>query len=344
MTNREYYLLTLNFEPFADGRAKYAASSKATEDIRTILKENFTIKEKILTRRFRNKLIGPIEFIIKFFCICITIPKGGIVFIQYPMVNIIAFVKVLRLLKRYRTIAIIHDLQSYRYENQHHKREQELKIINTFDFVIVHSDKMKSILQNDGIVTQMIVLQAFDYILPQDMSIQRKTDTVVFAGVLHKSVFLQKMNKITENTLSYNLYGILHDEIKLASFMNYKGLFPPNNVSIIEGEGGLLWDGDSIEDCEGQFGRYLEMIAPHKFSLYLASGLKVIVWEKSAMSPIVKNRNLGIIVKNLYEVSQKISALSEKEKNDMDNNVQIIKNEIRTGHFFMSSMKKINFQ
>ncbi|MBP5371200.1 MAG: hypothetical protein J6Y55_04670 [Bacteroidales bacterium] len=336
------YLLTLNFEPFADGRAKYAASSKATEDVRTILTKSFLVKEKVLTRRFRNKLIGPIEFIIKFCCVCFFIPKGNIVFVQYPMVNISAFTRVIHLLKRFTSIAIIHDLQSYRYENQYHKREQELGIINSFDFVIVHSEKMRNLLQNDGIRTKMIVLQAFDYLLPQKMDIQKKENVVVFAGALHKSGFLQDMNKITETSLSYNLYGVIREELKTPSFVTYKGLFSPNDVSVVEGEWGLLWDGNSIENCEGQFGRYLEIIAPHKFSLYLACGLKIIVWEKSAMASLVEKRNLGIIVKDLYEVSPKISALSEKEKAEMGKNVTRIKEEIRTGHFFLSAMEQID--
>lgn len=340
--DRLVYLLTLNFDPFADGRAKFAASSKATEDIRTILTKNYTVKEKVLTRRFRNKLIGPIEFIIKFYWLCITIPKGSMVFVQYPMVNISAFMRVIHLLKRFTSIAIIHDLQSYRYENQYRKRSQELEIINSFDFVIVHSEKMKNLLQNDGIRTKMIVLQAFDYLLPQEMDIQKKDNVVVFAGALHKSCFLQDMNKITENSLSYNLYGIIREELKTPSFVTYKGLFSPNDVSIVEGEWGLLWDGNSIENCEGQFGRYLEIIAPHKFSLYLACGLKVIVWEKSAMASLVEKRNLGIVVKNLYEVSPKILALSETEKTEMGKNVKKIKEEIRTGLFFLSAMEQID--
>ena len=304
------YLLTLKFDPFADGHAKFSASSKATEDVRNILKEKFFVRERIFTRRFRNKLIGSVEFVLKFYFLCLSIPKGSVVIVQYPMVNISVFTKVLFLLKRFTTIAIIHDLQTYRFENQKEKRMLEIEALNEFNFVIVHSTKMQQQLVCDGVTSKMYVLNIFDYLLHSESRITQKKNSIVFAGALHKSDYLQDLHKIGgHENYRFHLYGMVKPNIDYSSFIKYKGAFSPNDVHSIEGEWGLLWDGNSIYDCTGNFGDYLQLIAPHKFSLYLACGLKTIVWEHSAMADIVRKNKLGITIASLDEIYEKIKEL-----------------------------------
>ena len=55
---------------------------------------------------------------------------------------------------------------------------------------------------------------------------------------------------------------------------------------------------------------YLKIIAPHKFSLYIAVGLPVIVWSGSAMAKVVREKKIGIVVDSLYELKDKIEAIS----------------------------------
>ena len=50
----------------------------------------------------------------------------------------------------------------------------------------------------------------------------------------------------------------------------------------MEGSFGLVWDGISVETCAGVYGEYLKVNNPHKTSLYLASGIPVIIWKEAA--------------------------------------------------------------
>lgn len=43
---------------------------------------------------------------------------------------------------------------------------------------------------------------------------------------------------------------------------------------------GLVWDGNSMDTCTGNYGSYLRINDPHKVSLYLSSGLPIIVGQK----------------------------------------------------------------
>ena len=56
----------------------------------------------------------------------------------------------------------------------------------------------------------------------------------------------------------------------------------------MEGNWGLVWDGNSIDTCSGNFGEYLRLNAPFKFSLYLAAKRPVVVWRESAMAEYVR--------------------------------------------------------
>ena len=48
--------------------------------------------------------------------------------------------------------------------------------------------------------------------------------------------------------------------------------------------------------CTGQYGEYLKINSPFKFSLYLAANRPVVVWSKSALASYVKEYKLGICV------------------------------------------------
>ena len=74
-----------------------------------------------------------------------------------------------------------------------------------------------------------------------------------------------------------------------------------------------MWDGTSIDTCEGDLGDYLRLIASHKLSLYLAMGIPVIVWKDSAEAEFVTREGLGIAVSGLKELPDRISAISDEE-------------------------------
>ena len=71
--------------------------------------------------------------------------------------------------------------------------------------------------------------------------------------------------------------------------VKYCGQYKPEELpEKLEGGFGLVWDGDDLGACTGVFGEYMKYNNPHKTSLYLASGLPVIIWEKAAMAKYIE--------------------------------------------------------
>lgn len=336
---KELYYIRFAYPKMLNGVGKYVASSKATQDVSDILLKHYKVNDVVITRHFLNKVLGSLEFLMSFFFALRKIPKNGNVFIQYPLINLGIFKYCYRRLAKFNAITIIHDLQSYRFPHFRHFRQLEIDILNAHKHIIVHSENMKKRLVADGVRTHIVVLGVFDYLLNDSVNAVEKKNAIVFAGALEKSIFLKDLKKIDFQSYFFNLYGRDCPAIDLGGCAQYKGKFLPSDVSPIEGEWGLLWDGDSAFDCVGNFGEYLTLIAPHKLSLYLACGHKVIIWEKSAMADFVKRNHIGILIKSLEEVPQKLSQITESENEEMRINVQNVSCQIRHGEMFKNALK-----
>ena len=323
---------------FIKGKGKFEASSKARNDISNILLNTFDNIDYIpLYRHTQNKFIGVLELLLQLFYYLIFTKKEDVIFIQYPVVNLRAFYLCKKVLKNRTIVALIHDLPSYRYIKDFGKKKKEIDILNSMTYLIVHSEAMANKLKNDGISTNITVLKAFDYLLPKNQEIKYDKNKIVFAGALQKSLFLNDLYRCSCKNIAFNLYGGIKPDIITNSNIIYKGKFAPDDISSIEGDWGLLWDGDSVDNCRGNFGEYLKIIAPHKFSLYIACRLKIIVWEESAMAKFVKENKIGIIIKNLNEIEEKIKSLTDEEIEEYEKNVTLISESIRNGLMFTNA-------
>ena len=119
-----------------------------------------------------------------------------------------------------------------------------------------------------------------------------------------------------------NVYGRhLEEELENPHF-EYKGVLPPDEiVENLEGDFGLVWSGSEIDCCGGMKGVYYEYASPHKLSMYLMAGMPVIVSQKSALADVILSKNIGITVKSLNEIQNKLSAISKLEYAKMKKSV-----------------------
>ena len=113
---------------------------------------------------------------------------------------------------------------------------------------------------------------------------------------------------------------------------------------MLEGDFGLVWDGESLEEGQEAAGRYLRYNCPHKFSLYMAAGMPVIVGKQSAMAEITERETLGITVGSLRELPGKLAELSAEDYREMQENAQRIKERVRQGKYLEDALKKCGLE
>ena len=340
------YFLNLESRSIFKSNVRFESGFKAPTDVRNIVMALPNFKYKRIVRHTSNRFWGVLELLVQFYLFFLFTPKNSIVFLQYPMVNIRIFKRLKHFFHRFRTIVIVHDLQSYRYPDDYSYRKDEIDILNSMACLIVHTESMKNELKRVGVQTKMVVLGVFDYILPKTNFIEKRNGKIVFAGGLNKSLFLRDFDTIDLSPYILYAYGAAKPDFELGNNIEYKGSFLPDDVSRVEGEWGLVWDGDSLDSCTGNFGEYLKIIAPHKLSLYIACGLKVIVWEKSAMADFVTQNKIGITISSLSQLRSKLSTLSIEDNEIMSKNLSEFSKKVREGKMlenaFIKAMSSLN--
>lgn len=238
-----------------------------------------------------------------------------------------------------KTILILHDIFSLRSigNNNMVQVEDEVNLLNNFNVIISHNNKMTDWLKAQGVKVKIINLDLFDYYNSNEIREQNAVgNQIVFAGNLAKAGFL---NQIKTQLTKIVLYGPNSGKY-LSKLIEYRGVFAPDALPrYIEGNYGLVWDGDSSHTCGGEFGEYLRLNDPHKVSLYISCGLPVIIWDQAALAEFITCNQIGLTVDSLDEMDAKIASVSDKQYEEMKTNVRQLAIKVRSGYFIKTAVQ-----
>ena len=281
------------------------------------------------------------------------VPKGAVLFVQYPdSYQGRIGVRLLRWIKRHRDVRIImliHDLPTLRYQSAADLANRAPEVnenLSYADVLIVHNRRMLDWMAEHGTPqSKMLSIDLFDYLTEAPLSLEpvdaccRRSIAIPGYLALSSSGFLAKLHEI--NDIEWQLYGVAFESDKVAgSNVHYHGSFSPETLpSQMKCGFGLIWYGSSIDVCDGFLGRYVQYINPHKFSLFMASGMPVIVWDKSAMADFVHTNAVGLVVNSLRELPQLIGALSDAEYAAMRANALRLSALVRDGKFTRTALE-----
>ena len=345
---------TINGEP--------NAGSKARNDISDILQSlgfspmtfdfiynETSLKNRTLWRKIKENLKLRIEWaeMLK------KIGRGDTVIVQFPVLRRpILLALAFRGVKRRggRVVLLAHDMEILRYASRNDVNKfkkarityEERSVLKLADKVIVHNSRMKDKMKElgyDG--DKMIELGIFDYLIPdyRETSDKELRFSVAVAGNLrpHKSKYIYSLPRDTE----FELYGIGF-EGKETEKVHYHGAFPPEKLPMEMRAGfGLVWDGDSADTCSGTDGEYLKINNPHKTSLYLASGMPVIIWKEAALASFILQNQAGFAVGSLSEIAGMLEGMDQSTYKRMAENAKKIGEKLRNGSFTKNAIQKL---
>jgi hypothetical protein len=330
------------------------AGSKATADAAEIVDELGFLPLYLKMNNERNGYLAKIQrqwdYFFQWRKIVKSIDDNSIVFLQhpfhYPQLTREHSLKTLRK-KGVKFVCLIHDvekLRAFRY-NGYYQREFEF-MLDIGDFFIVHNNVMKAYFESLGISSQkIIVLEIFDYLLKNEINNTIEFEkSIAIAGNLDttKCGYIGELKALHQ--LKINLYGINFNE-SMREYKNivYHGVFPPDDVPKQLTRGfGLVWDGESIMGCVGKSGQYLKYNNPHKLSLYLASGIPVVIWKDAAEASFVEENKLGYCVTDLKEAEQRILKCSRENYVDFQKNVLIVGEKIKSGFYLRQALRQVS--
>jgi hypothetical protein len=126
------------------------------------------------------------------------------------------------------------------------------------------------------------------------------------------------------------------------SRVSYKGIFNPDAPDLPEKyHFGLIWEGESIETCTGQYGQYIRFNNPHKFSLYLSLGLPVIVWKEAAIASFVIENKIGFTIGSFDELEKISETVSDEIYREYLANIHDLSDKVRKGFFLGKAINQL---
>lgn len=296
-----------------------SAGNKAKTDYEKVLHSMGAASIGLPCKIDNNKILAFFYNLASTLIACSRIQKGDVIVLQYPVKKYFSFICKMAHLKGAKTISLIHDLGSFRRKKL--TVAQELKRLSHTDYIIATNQAMKLWLEQHGLEKPIGALGFHDY-LSLSVAADKKHQpnevwNIVYAGSLNlrKNAFILKMQEL-DYQFKFHLYGNMENYDAVAKDKNiiWHGFMNADDfIKQVRGNFGLVWDGDSLEECHGDFGSYLKYNTPHKASFYLRAGLPIIVWKESAIAPLVEEKGVGFAINSLKELPGRLASISEEE-------------------------------
>ena len=318
------------------------AASKARVDVLSILEAEgyqmlYLPKTMSLGNmlRFRKKLNG--------------MAKGGAhVVIEYPcwMKKRMYIVYMLCKLQGIKLYGIIHDVAALRFKVSH---KLDMALLKLFDGLVSHNPSMTKWLREKGYKKKIVDLNVFDYLLDSPRNFHEASLNgqckLFYAGNLayNKATYIYD-HKISElDNVQLNVYGIEFDKSRMnGSKVKYQGVFNPGSPDLLEKyHFGLIWEGTSLDKCEGLFGDYIRYNNPHKFSLYLSLGLPIVVWKEAAIAKFITENKIGVTISNFLELEDLAQKVNPETYKSYLNNIKTVSEKVRSGYFLRTALKTL---
>lgn len=327
------------------------AGSKAVSDTDSIMQKEGLKKIEIYTSSSKNRFISKLQNYLSLRNIY-NVTNNSLVVVEHPLYinkRYIRFIKKCKEKKSVKLAFIIHDYETIRnlFPENVDIRIVEKIVLEIADVLIVHNDKMKKVFVEKYNVdeSKIVSLNIFDYLCEGEITREKcSKDSVTVAGNLNpqKSGYVYRLKEQCKN-IKYNLYGVNYEGSETEENVTYHGSVDSNLLpNVLQGGFGLVWDGNSAESCVGNTGEYLRVNNPHKTSLYLASGVPVIVWKEAAIADFVTKNGVGICVSSLNEIPEKIGELTDEDYDKMVESAKSIGTKLREGHYFATALRKAN--
>lgn len=263
--------------------------------------------------------------------------RGDILVVQYPLKKYYDMVVRTAVRRGVKVVTLIHDLGSFRRKKL--TVSEEVTRLNRSAAIIVHTESMKRWLLEHGVRSQMVVLGLFDYLSDSEHAEKPQTAdarrSVMFAGNNSPEAngWIYKLAADSPG-LAVILYGGGVDGDRRSANMVEKG-FVDSDTLIREAEGdfGIVWYGDSLDEGTGNLGEYLQYNAPHKTSLYLRAGIPVIIWDKAGLADTVRRYGVGLCVPSLRDLERTLAEVSPEQYVRMKDNARMLARRLAKGTF-----------
>ncbi|MCR4921358.1 MAG: galactofuranosyltransferase [Bacteroidaceae bacterium] len=329
-------------------RGVESSGNKAKTDNEATLRQMGATNLGLPTTYYNNKVVTfflDLAGVLKsFFCM----RQGDVLLLQYPVKKYFSLICRVARWRGVRPVALIHDLGSMRRKRL--SVRHEIRRLSRAEYIIASNATMAQWLLQQGLQRPVGALGLFDYrsqsVAPQRSDSVPSVPSLVYAGVLatRKNTFLLDLCQKSSPHYRLDIYGNRDGLPGLgeSALVRMHDFMPAETfIAGVEGDFGLVWDGDSVDSCTGSFGEYLRWNSPHKVSFYLRAGLPIIIWREAAVASIIEQEGIGLCIGSLSELDTLLPTITPAQMQTMRRNVQRISNKLASGGFLQDALNKI---
>lgn len=323
-----------------------SAGYKAKRDYEEIMLRLGAVNLGLRRTRVKNKVL---EFLLNLCGIILFVFRvrhDDLVVVQYPLKKYYRFICRVARWRGARVCTLIHDLGCFRRKKL--TVAEEIRKLSLSDIVIATNETMQEWLRTHGLKVRLEHLGLHDYLCEAPYRMRPiVSDTLVYAGnvVARKNKFLADTENWLREDMCVYIYGNNDGSVSAhTKQVKLCGFIPPEEYIANAPSGfALIWDGDSATQPSGIYGEYLSICTHHKASLSLRAGQPLIVWEHSAIAPLVEQLGIGVKVSSLVDVPSVLDELchDKERKRKMQCAVRDVAEKISQGGFLQEALSRI---
>lgn len=258
------------------------------------------------------------------------ISPGDVVIWQYPKYSPkleLAMIKWFRE-RNLLIVGLVHDITMLRNDTAKLKNyhvETDKEVLEAFDIVILPHRFVKPLNDFGVSLNRIIYLSPYDFLYKQNVIPATYQKSVVYAGSLSKFPNLGQVDFDLTVYGEKNFSSIVVDQSHITNGGFVEATQLPYKLSAGYG---LIWD-ESDDDL--YLKQYTQWNWPYKFSLYMVSGLPVIAWEGSAIAEVIREKEVGILISDLSDLTVAINNITKDQYKQMAINAANIGEHLATG-------------
>ncbi|MCL2677224.1 MAG: beta-1,6-galactofuranosyltransferase [Streptococcaceae bacterium] len=272
------------------------------------------------------------------------VQPGDTVVIQYPLwitnANFaLEFFDYLKDKRKAKMVGLLHDVNPYmRNEELDVDENFDLKQLRKFDMLLVANDKIGGRLKSDKVDVPMVSMHIWDYHYNGPIRDKAFKKELYFIGGRQ----IKELDYTASTPLTVVGRTPRRDDLDAIEALTMLPVIPSNDlVNWFDGGFGLVESQNILEKSNFNFQEYNKWNNPTKLSLYIASGLPVVVSHHSPHAEWIKEKGIGIVLDNLNEIDDVFATMTEEDYKKMLKAIEPWQRAVTSGLFIKRALLQI---
>ena len=280
----------------------------------------------------------------------IDIPKDSIVFLHYPCnyldTIIIEILKSTKVNRQNKIVTLVHQLNSFTYDFNLYN---DIEFLNGSDYVLVHTNDMGRLLKKNGLKSETIPINGFDYYVDGELKEEKEREEndkysidYICDSKSDEDYLLNGFNRMRMKNYYVNYYSAergVGGELAPVTDIRYLGKVDYKNLyKEMCGDFGIIYPVCNMRLSDE---KSLKLFTSVEETIYILNGMPLIVFSDNPNASFIKKEGIGIVVNSLDDIDETLGHLSNRRYNEMKRKVIRIRDKYTRGFYIKRAMENL---